>query len=169
MAILEILTVPHPVLAAKARLVRPDEFGAGLDTLMSDLAETMYAAPGVGLAAPQIGDSRRFIVIDPTEADDRGRSLLKMVNPVIEEKSKEKQIFSETCLSVPEFEVETTRAKGVRMTWQEPLTGENKEAWFEDYAAVVVQHELDHLEGEVILNKVSNFRRSRYLKRMKTR
>ncbi|MBN2800262.1 MAG: peptide deformylase [Deltaproteobacteria bacterium] len=166
MAILDIITVPHPVLKQRARPLRPDEFGPALAQRLSDMAETMYAAPGVGLAAPQVGDSLRYVVIDPSEGDERGRGLTKMVNPVIEERTRENQIYGETCLSVPGLEVDVKRSLGVRVSWQDPLDGARQEAWFEGYDAIVIQHELDHLEGEVILNKVSAFRRSRYLKRL---
>ena len=71
MAILSIITAPHPILEAKARVVRPDEFGPELKIHLSDMAETMYHAPGVGLAAPQVADSRRIVVVDPGEKDKR--------------------------------------------------------------------------------------------------
>ncbi|MCB9681949.1 MAG: peptide deformylase [Alphaproteobacteria bacterium] len=164
MALLPILTAPHPVLEKKARDVRADELGPALDAFMSDMAETMYAAPGVGLAAPQVGDGRRFVVID--SGDDDGSGLLKMVNPTIVARSKETIPWRETCLSVPEFEVEVDRARHITVTWLTP-TGEPREQDFHDFEAVIVQHELDHLVGTVLLDKVSRFRRSRYLARVR--
>jgi len=166
MAILEILTAPHPVLAKEAREVRDDEFGPALERLCSDMAETMYAAPGVGLAAPQIGDSRRIVVIDSGDKGQRGRRLLKMVNPTVEEWSRETIDWDETCLSVPDIEVTVARQKRVKVTWREP-NGTPREEWFEDYEAVIVQHELDHLVGAVLLDRVSSLKRGRYLKRVK--
>ena len=77
MAILDIITVPHPILEMPARPVDPDEFGPELARLVKDMAETMYAAPGVGLAAPQVSDPRRIIVVDPGEKDERGRLPLR--------------------------------------------------------------------------------------------
>lgn len=165
MAVLDILTVPHPVLSAQAHEVLDDEFGVGLLQRLSDMAETMYAAPGVGLAGPQVGDSRRIIVIDPGEDDERGSRLHKMVNPRITRRSRDTITWGETCLSVPEFEVDVRRSRVVDVTWREPLDGAARTATFSDYEAVVVQHELDHLEGIVLLDKVSRFRRSRYLKK----
>lgn len=166
MATLDILTAPHPVLAAKAREVKDDEFGPALSQLMSDMAETMYAAPGVGLAAPQVGDSRRVIVIDSKSGDERGKRLYKMANPKIVERSTEKIWWAETCLSVPDLEVDVERNLKVLVQWKDE-TGAAREEWFEEYEAVIVQHELDHLLGTVLLDRVSSFRRSRYLKMRK--
>lgn len=166
MATLEILTAPHPVLAAPARDVRPDEFGPALQQLLSDMAETMYAAPGVGLAAPQVGDGRRIITMDSDDREHRGRNLYKMVNPNIVERSAETIVWNETCLSVPDLEVEVTRNLKVRVIWQDE-TGTTNDQWFEEYQAVILQHELDHLLGTVLLDRVSAFRRSRYMKKLK--
>ncbi|TVQ87415.1 MAG: peptide deformylase [Deltaproteobacteria bacterium] len=166
MAILPILTAPHPVLSAQARKVEDSEFGAELQTLCEDMAETMYDAPGVGLAAPQIGDGRRVIVIDSGETP--GSGLLHLCNPEIVERSKETITWAETCLSVPDLEVKVSRHKRVRLTWRSPL-GEPKEQVFENFEAVIVQHEIDHLLGTVLLDRVSRFRRSRYLQQLKKR
>lgn len=168
MAVLPILTAPHPVLERRSRDVEPDEFGADLARLVSDMAETMYAAPGVGLAAPQVGDGRRIIVVDPGEKGERGKRFFGMVNPVIAERSRENIPWGETCLSVPDFEVEVQRSKRIRVTWKD-VTGAPQEAWFEDYEAVIVQHELDHLEGTLLLDRASLFKRSRYLKKVKSK
>lgn len=164
MAILEIITAPHPILEARAREVRPDEFGPALDIHLSDMAETMYAAPGVGLAAPQVADSRRIVVIDPGERDERGKRLFKFCNPVITQRSDDTIPWLETCLSVPELEVEVQRNRVITVTWQDPVDGSDRSEVFEDYESVIVQHELDHLEGTVLLDRVSGFKRRRYLK-----
>jgi peptide deformylase len=165
MAVLPILTAPHPVLSRKARPVAPDEFGEALDRVVSDMAETMYAAPGVGLAAPQIGDGRRVVVIDSGSDGKKGSGLLRMVNPEIIGRSADTITWNETCLSVPELEVEVQRSRVVRVAWQDARTGARQEQEFEEFEAVIVQHELDHLLGTVLLDRVSHFRRSRYLKR----
>lgn len=176
MAILEILTVPNPILTQKCRPVRADEFGPELAKFCADLAETMYAAPGVGLAAPQVGDLRRIIVADPgnnsREEEENGQKEVRfvaMINPVVTEASRETIIWEEGCLSVPEFNSDVKRPKRAKVRWQDP-EGNVLESWFEGYDAVVVQHEMDHLEGTVILDRVSFFKRSRYLsKRQKQR
>ena len=166
MALLDIVIMPHPVLKMRARDVQEDEFGEGLVNLMSDMAETMYAAPGVGLAAPQVADSRRFVVVDPGTNGDRGARLFQMVNPVITSRSDETIRWRETCLSVPDLSVEVKRNKQITVEWRTPM-GEPKSGEFEDYEAVIVQHELDHLDGVVLLERVSRFKRSRWLKRQK--
>jgi peptide deformylase len=166
MAVLDILTAPHPLLEERARDIAPDEFGAELEQRASDMAETMYAAPGVGLAAPQVSDPRRLLVLDPGEKAERGRRFFAMANPKILERSTDFIDWNETCLSVPEFEIELRRNRRVRVEWQHPADGSVREAWFENYEAVIVQHELDHLEGMVLLDRASRFKRSWYLRRL---
>jgi peptide deformylase len=166
-ALLEIITAPNPILSRRAREVRPDEFGDALAKLTSDMAETMYAAPGVGLAAPQVADGRRILVIDPGDREDTTAQLYKMANPNIVERSKEMLDWPETCLSVPDFEVMVKRNRRVRVEWQDPTTGERIDKWFEGFEAVIVQHELDHLAGRVLLDHVSGYRRNRYIKKRK--
>lgn len=168
MAVLDILTVPHPILEKEAREVRDDELGPALAEHLADLAETMYAAPGVGLAAPQVGDSRRLLVLDPGEGDERGKRLMKMVNPRLVDWSRETILWNETCLSVPELEVPVERHLKVKAEWLE-ADGTPREEWFEEYEAVILQHELDHLIGTVLLDRVSRFKRGRYLKKVKRR
>jgi len=172
MAVLQILTVPNPILTKKCRHVGPGEFGEDLARFISDLAETMYAAPGVGLAAPQCGDLRRVIVVDPgnstSEQDDNGRPtnprFLAMVNPQIIEASPEKMLYEEGCLSVPEFEENITRPRRVHVRYLDE-SGKPYQKWFEGYDAIVVQHEMDHLEGVVILDRVSRLKKGRYLQK----
>ncbi len=167
MAVLDIITAPHPILERRAREVEADEFGPELVQRVSDMAETMYAAPGVGLAAPQVSDPRRIVVVDPGEKEDRGRRFFAMCNPRIVERSQQTIPWMETCLSVPEFEIEIRRSFRIRVEWQDPADGSPKSGWFEEYEAVIVQHELDHLEGTVLLDRASHFKRSRYLKKLK--
>jgi len=164
MAILDIITAPHPILEAKARPVREDEFGPALKLHLSDMAETMYAAPGVGLAAPQVADSRRAVVIDPGEGDQRGTRLFMMCNPEIIERGQETIPWIETCLSVPGLEIEVQRSYRIKVRWQRAEDGSVQEACFEEYESVIVQHELDHLEGVVLLDRASGFKRRRYMK-----
>ena len=164
MAILDVVEYPAPVLLEIARVVRTDEINDELRQTLTDMAETMYAAPGVGLAAPQVGDGRRFIVIDPGEKDERGKYLYKMINPVIVETSVDFIYWDETCLSVPGLDVRVKRHNRIRLQWLNERA-ESTEAWFEGYHAVVVQHELDHLDGAVIADKASAFKRRRWMKK----
>lgn len=171
-AILPILTVPHPLLTQKARPVRADEFGEALVRRLSDMAETMYAAPGVGLAGPQVGDLRRILVADLTEETDeeghreKARHLVHVVNPVIVEASAEKIRWEEGCLSVPELWEFLERPRRVTVRFVDGL-GQPQELTLEGYPAVVLQHEMDHLDGVVILDRISLLKRSRYLKKVK--
>lgn len=179
--LLPILTMPHPLLSQKSRAVRPDELGRELATRLADMAETMYAAPGVGLAAVQVGDLRRMVVADlpppddeDDEADGEGESgrrrrpgeLVHLVNPTIVERSPEMICWEEGCLSVPDFWEDVERHRVVRVRFQD-AHGEVHERTFQDFHAVIVQHELDHLEGVVLLDRTSRLKRTRYLKRAK--
>ncbi len=166
MAVLDIVTAPHPVLEDPARPVEAHEFGPELVKRVSDMAETMYAAPGVGLAAPQIADPRRIVVLDPGEQEDRGRRFFALVNPQIVSRSERMIPWLETCLSVPEFEIEIDRHYQVQVAWQDAADGSARSGWFEEFEAVIVQHELDHLQGTVLLDRASRFKRNRYLKKV---
>ncbi len=170
MAILPILEAPHPILSKKARVVTEDEFGPELQAFLSDMAQTMYAAPGVGLAAPQVGDSRRILVANlagDEDAESRDQ-LVYMVNPEIVERSKEAITWEESCLSVPEYDLDVVRSRRIRVRWQDG-EGASHEDWFEVFPAVVLQHEMDHLDGVTLLNHSSRLKRSRYLSRQKKR
>ena len=170
MAILPILEAPHPVLSAKARPVAAQEFNSDLQRFVSDMAETMYAAPGVGLAAPQVGDGRRILVAN-LEGDTDSESqdmLITMINPVILERSEENIEWEESCLSVPEYELDVDRSLRIRVQWQN-VTGEEQEGWFEEFPSVVLQHEIDHLDGVTLLDHSSRLKRSRYIAKQRKR
>ncbi len=167
MALLPILEAPHPVLSKKARPVAENEFGAELVQLLNDMVETMYDAPGVGLAAPQIGDSRRILVADPSNNDDHDApTVFKMVNPKIIHKSVSLISYEESCLSVPEFYLNVKRYEELTVEWKDGMGNTHREI-FSGFAAIVLQHEMDHLEGVTLLDKSSKFKRSRYISRVK--
>ena len=169
MAVLPILEAPHPILSKVARAVREDEFGEELTTLLNDMTETMYIAPGVGLAAPQIGDSRRILVVDPGNDDnDSERMLLHIVNPVLIEHSDNKISYEESCLSVPEYYLKMKRYQRIKLQYQDGL-GIKQERWFEEFPAIVIQHEMDHLEGITLLEHSSRFMKNRYIKKQAKR
>ena len=167
MALLPILEAPHPILSQKARVVAETEFGPELVQLLEDMAETMYDAPGVGLAAPQIGDSRRILVADPNNNDDDDTpTLYKMVNPKIISKSPTFISYEESCLSVPEFYVNVKRFEELTVEWQDGMGNTHREV-FSGFPSIVLQHEMDHLEGITLLEKSSKFKRSRYMSKIK--
>ncbi|MDP6933499.1 MAG: peptide deformylase [Myxococcota bacterium] len=169
MPILEIIEVPNAVLSTPAREVRESEFGPALQAVASDMAETMFAAPGVGLAAPQIGISQRILVAnlkgDEEHTDGRDH-LVTMVNPTIVERGEGTIVWEESCLSLPGLFIDVTRPSRIRVEWRTP-TGEPQTRWFEDFPAVVVQHEMDHLDGVTLFNRASRLKRGRYLRRRK--
>ncbi|MFH1469265.1 MAG: peptide deformylase [Pseudomonadota bacterium] len=167
MAVLEIIHVPDPRLSTACRPMRPDELGPEFSAHLKDMAETMYAAPGVGLAAPQVGDLRRYLVADPGFQDEEGKQrrgidLIVMINPEIVEHSKETCRAEEGCLSVPDLWEDFVRPSWVVVRFLDEH-GQRQERRFEGFPATVVQHEMDHLDGVTILDKVSRFKRSRYL------
>mgnify|MGYP000707353662 CR=1 FL=1 len=169
MALLDILEAPHPILKKKARAVRDDEFGPDLAAHFENMAETMYAAPGVGLAAPQVGDSRRILVADPGfEGDDgeanKGNELVYMANPTILSRGDDTITWSEACLSVPEYTQDVRRSNDIVVRFQD-AEGTVHERTYTEFAAVVIQHEMDHLDGITLLEHSSRFKRGRYLKK----
>ncbi len=157
-----IYTYPEPVLKKVAQDVT-DIDGAVAKTI-DDMVETMYAAPGVGLAAPQIGVSERVIVLD-VDHENKGKQLLKLVNPVIAE-SEGEVLWEEGCLSVRDYQAEVLRAERVLVkAW----TTDQKEIEVEGTGllAVALQHEIDHLNGTLFLDRLSRLKRELYRKRLK--
>ena len=162
MAILGILKYPDPTLkkvAAPVEAVTDETV-----RLIGDMVETMYRAPGVGLAAPQIGVSRRIVVLD-TDHENPGKNLLKLINPEIRHAEGE-VLWEEGCLSVVDFTVEIKRAANVRLV---ALNEQEKEISIdaEGLLAVALQHEIDHLNGKLILDRVSRLKRDLYSRRLK--
>jgi peptide deformylase len=168
MALLPILEAPHPILSAKAREVGVDEFDAALATFVSDMAETMYAAPGVGLAAPQVGNSRRILVANlKGDVDEDSRDeFIVVINPVVIDRSERMIQWDESCLSVPEFDLDVERYFRIHLKWKD-VAGDDQEGVFEEFASVVLQHEMDHLDGVTLLDRSSRLKRSRYVSRRK--
>jgi len=168
MALLTILEAPHPVLAAKAVEVAAGEFNAALETFVSNMAETMYAAPGVGLAAPQVGDGRRILVANlKGDVDEDSRDeFIAMINPIVIERSERMIRWDESCLSVPGFDLDVDRHFRIHVRWKD-VAGDDQEGVFEEFPAVVLQHEMDHLDGVTLLDRSSRLKRSRYVSRRK--
>lgn len=155
MAKLAVIQYPNPVLAAKAAPIQV--FDDDLKCLAADMAETMYEAPGVGLAANQVGVLRRIVVIDVTE-DKTG--LLVLCNPEIIEKSLELKDHEEGCLSLKGLYEHVKRPDHVRVRAQD-LDGKTFELDCSGLLAVCVQHELDHLDGIVFIDHLSMLKKQR--------
>jgi peptide deformylase len=161
MAVRKILKYPEPSLKDTALVVR--NIDSEVDTLVTDMLETMYAAPGVGLAAPQVGVAERVIVLDVGE--ERGKNVIKLINPIIVEKEGA-ILWEEGCLSVVDFTENVRRAKRVLVKgW----TTEEKELEIEaeDFLAVALQHEIDHLDGKLFIDRISRLKRDIYRRRVK--
>ena len=162
MALRKILTFPAPELKAPARPV--ENIDASIDQLVTDLVETMYAAPGLGLAAIQGGVPQRVIVLD-VDHEKVGKRLIKLINPVIVE-AEGSIVWEEGCLSVVDFTAEVTRAKRVLVKGWTPDEKEI-EIEGEDLLAVALQHEIDHLEGKLFIDRISRLKRDLYRRRVK--
>jgi peptide deformylase len=155
MAILNILRYPDPRLHKVAKPVT--EFGERLNQLVADMAETMYDAPGVGLAASQVDVHERVVVIDITETKDE---LRVFVNPEITWASDEKQVYDEGCLSVPGIYDGVERPARVKVRALDQK-GEPFELEADGLLAVCIQHEMDHLMGKVFVEYLSPLKRNR--------
>jgi peptide deformylase len=155
MAIHPILTIPEPVLRTTAKPV--ERVDAELRRLMDDMLETMYDAPGIGLAAPQIGVARRLIVMDPAK-DDQPKSPLIMVNPEILSRSDEMRLHDEGCLSIPDFTAEIERPAKTLVAYID-REGKKQEAELEGIWSTLVQHEIDHLNGVLFIDYLSRLKR----------
>ena len=155
MALLPIVQYPDPRLSTVAKPVTV--FDDALKTLAADMAETMYEAPGVGLAAPQIGQLIRMIVIDISEEKD---ALRVLVNPEIISSSEELNECEEGCLSLPGLYEKVKRPAFVKVRAQD-LDGNPFEIECDELLSVCVQHEIDHLDGKVFIDHLSTLKKSR--------
>lgn len=162
MAILEILTYPDPVLRKVAAPVK--NINAKTARLIDDMIETMYAAPGVGLAAPQVGASQRIIVMD-VDHENPHKQIYKLINPVIT-RAEGDIVWEEGCLSVVDFTAEVRRAAQVEVVALDENEKELKiEA--EGLLAIALQHEIDHLDGKLFIDRISRLKRELYTRRRK--
>ncbi|NUB15604.1 peptide deformylase [Azospirillum brasilense] len=162
MAVLDILVAPHPVLKQKAKPV--DKVDARIAKLMDDMVETMYAAKGIGLAAPQIGVLERVIVVD-VHAKDEKPNPIRPANPEIVWKSDETSVCEEGCLSVPDQYAEVTRPSSVRVRYLDE-TNETREIEADGMLATCIQHEIDHLNGVLFVDYLSMLKRNMILRKV---
>jgi peptide deformylase len=163
MAIREILVVPHPVLKQVSTPV--DVVDDALRALMDDMLETMYDAPGIGLAAVQIGVPKRVIVMD-LSGKDEPRAPRYFVNPEIVWASDDTAPYEEGCLSVPEYYDEVERPARVKLKYLN-YQGEAVEEDADGMFAVCIQHEMDHLEGVLFIDHLSRLKREQAIKKVK--
>lgn len=161
MALLPIRFFPDPVLRTKCSLV--EEINDEVRSMLDNMLETMYANDGGGLAANQVGYTLRMVVSDP--GDKSIPKPLKMINPKIVRRSKELKISGEGCLSLPGIYPEVTRPSEVNVQYYDEK-GEMKEIRCTGYLAVCMQHELDHLDGILSIDYLSEFKRKLAIKRV---
>jgi peptide deformylase len=160
MAILEIRKFPDPVLNEVARPVK--SITAETSKLIGDMLDTMYAAPGIGLAAPQVGVSHRIIVLDVNHENPH-RQIYKLINPVITHAEGE-VTYEEGCLSVVDFTADVKRAAQVQVVALDENEREVK-IDADDLLAVALQHEIDHLDGKLFIDRISRLKRDLYARR----
>lgn len=182
MAIREIIEIPDPLLKQVSEPVT--SFDDELKALVADMFETMYDAPGIGLAAIQVGVPQRVLVIDlqPEDPDAEPEVCTAhgdhhhthqpvkkepriFINPEILDESEEFTVYSEGCLSVPEIYAEVERPSSVKVRWQD-VDGQTHEEAMEGLLAICIQHEIDHLEGVVFIDHLSRLKRQMAVKKL---
>lgn len=155
MSILPIVQFPDLVLETICQPI--SNITTEIKTLAADMAETMYEAPGVGLAAPQVGQNIRLVVIDVSENKDQ---LLTLINPEIVHTSAEVELGEEGCLSLPGIYEKVSRYAEVTVRFTD-LEGQQHELQADGLLAICLQHELDHLDGKVFVDHLSRLKRDR--------
>ena len=162
MALLDIIVAPDPRLKKKALPV--ERVDATTAKLMADMLDTMYDAPGVGLAAPQVGVLKRIIVVDAAR-DEEPPAPMKMANPEIIWASDEKKVQEEGCLSLPEEYETVERPAKIKVRYIDE-NNELRTIDAEGLLAVVIQHEMDHLEGVLFVDHISGLKRNMIIRRL---
>ena len=164
MAKLPIINVPDPLLKTMSDKV--GQVDDDLRRLMDNMLETMYDAPGIGLAAIQVAVPKRVIVMDTEGDEDEGRKPVCLVNPEITWESEEFSVYNEGCLSVPEHYAEVERPARVKVRYFD-YHGKQQEELMEGLKATCVQHEIDHLNGVVFIDYLSKLKRNMIIKKVR--
>ena len=170
MAVRPIIETPDPRLREISKPVT--QFDDALKTLVADMYETMYDAPGIGLAAIQVAVPQRVLVIDlqePDPEDPEGKAVIRnprvFINPVFSDPSEEHSVYSEGCLSVPEQYADVTRPAEITVDWQDEHGTAHRER-MSGLMATCIQHEHDHLEGILFIDHLSRLKREMVLKKL---
>ena len=163
MALLEIIEAPDPRLKIVCESV--ETVDDDVRRFMDDMLETMYAAPGIGLSAPQVGDGRRVIVVDVAREGETPAPL-RLVNPEIVEADATNELHEEGCLSFPEMYAEVERPRAVKVRYVDE-NNEARELDAEGLLATCIQHEIDHLDGILFVDHIGTVRRNVILRKMK--
>jgi peptide deformylase len=160
-AVRPIVVLPDPLLRQTSEPI--GEVTAEVRGLADDMLATMYDAPGIGLAAIQIGVAKRLVVIDLAKPDEEKRPMV-LINPEIISASEEKRVYEEGCLSIPEYYEEVERADRIRFRYRD-LDGNTVEAEADGVLATCLQHEIDHLNGVLFIDYLSKLKRDRVIKK----
>lgn len=165
MAILPIRIYGDPILRKKAAAI--DVITPEIRELIEDMAETMFDAPGIGLAAPQVGKSLRLFIVDPNlgESDD-AEEYVAFINPVLSHKSEDQVVIEEGCLSLPDIRADVERPRTLRVEFSD-LRGERQSVEVTGMLARVIQHENDHLDGIMFVDRINSVRRRLLGKQLK--
>ncbi len=162
MSIKNIITVPDEILRKKSNSI--EKVGKNEKKLIDDMFKTMYHHKGIGLAAIQVGIPKRIIVIDVSQKDNK-KNPLCFINPIIKKQSEEKSTYEEGCLSLPDTFIEIERPK---VCWIEyvDINGLKKEMQCDDLLSTCIQHEINHLDGRLIIDFVSKLKRDLIVKKL---
>ncbi|WP_130730074.1 peptide deformylase [Komagataeibacter xylinus] len=158
-----ILVAPQAVLRQKTRLVRPEDMG-DLRTTIPRMFAAMYAAPGIGLAAPQVGLGMRFAIVDVSDKGE-ARNPLVLINPEVIAETEDMAVREEGCLSLPNQYAEVIRPEAVRVRYQD-MKGKKHELEANGLLATCLQHEIDHLEGILFVDHLSTLKRNMIMRRL---
>ena len=161
MALRHIITLPDPKLRLVSKKI--ERLDASLQNLMDDMVETMHDAPGVGLAAIQVAEPIRLLVVDVARKEEAPNPQV-FLNPELLWSSDERSTYEEGCLSIPEYYAEVERPASVRVRYLD-RNGEAKEVVAEGLLATVLQHEIDHLDGVLFIDHISKLKRDRVIKK----
>ena len=163
MALKEIILHPDPRLKKVATPI--GEFGPELRRLADDMLETMYDAPGIGLAAPQVGVLQRILVMDCVKEEGEPARPMVLINPTVTWESEALNTYEEGCLSIPEQYGDVERPAEVKVSWTD-LDGNPQEEQFDGLWATCVQHEIDHLNGKLFIDYLKPLRRQMITRKM---
>ena len=163
MAKLPIVLAPDPVLKQTCQPV--EKINGNVRARLDDMVETMYAAPGIGLSAPQVADKRRLIVCDVAREGESAQ-VFKMVNPEIVWRSDEKVVAEEGCLSIPDHYGDVSRFREIKVTYLDP-EGASQEVEANGLLSACIQHEIDHLDGVLFIDYLTPLKRNMILRKMK--
>jgi peptide deformylase len=163
MAKLPIITLPDPILRTQSSAVQ--QVDDDMRQLIDDMLETMYQAPGIGLAAIQVAVPKRLLVLDVTDKDEE-RNPIAMINPEILRLGDESRVYEEGCLSIPDVLVDIERPSTVTVRYID-REGKQQELNADGLLATAIQHEIDHLDGKLIIDFLSRLKRDMVVRRFK--